>query len=94
MRARREKMRDHSYSVPMKFEITRDERMPELKEGGSPMIGRQVITVNRPFTLPEPEQFMLLHWDKEEYGYFMIGKGSPFGQHVFHHRPHGNRRGG
>ena len=41
------------------------------------MIGRQVITVNRPFTLPELEQFMLLHWDREEYGYFMIGKPTP-----------------
>lgn len=41
------------------------------------MIGRQVITVNRPFTLPELEQFMLFHWDREEYGDFMIGKPTP-----------------
>jgi len=31
------------------------------------MIGRQVIKVNRVFTLEELEQFMQEHWDKEQY---------------------------
>jgi len=38
------------------------------------MIGRQVILTNRAFTLQELEQFMQEHWDKEQYGNFMIGK--------------------
>ena len=38
------------------------------------MIGRQVITVNKTFTLQELEQFMQANWDKEQYGNFRIGK--------------------
>ena len=38
------------------------------------MIGRQVILTNRAFTLQELEQFMQEHWDKEQYGSFMIGR--------------------
>ena len=38
------------------------------------MIGRQVITVNKPFTLQELEQFMQENWDKENYSDFRIDK--------------------
>ncbi|MCR5576681.1 MAG: hypothetical protein K6F56_06695 [Oscillospiraceae bacterium] len=38
------------------------------------MIGRQVITVNRAFTLQELEQFMQENWDKEQYNSFKLGK--------------------
>ncbi len=38
------------------------------------MIGRQVILTNKAFTLRELEQFMQEHWDKEQYGNFMIGR--------------------
>lgn len=37
------------------------------------MIGRQVITINKAFTLEELEQFMQENWDKEQYGNFRIG---------------------
>ena len=38
------------------------------------MIGRQSITVNRPFTLEELEQFMQENWDKEQFSSFTVGK--------------------
>ena len=38
------------------------------------MIGRQVITVSKSFTLQELEQFMQENWDKEQYSDFRIGK--------------------
>ncbi len=38
------------------------------------MIGRQVITINKTFTLQELEQFMQANWDKEQYGNFRIGR--------------------
>jgi len=38
------------------------------------MIGRQVILTNKAFTLQELEQFMQEHWDKEQYGNFIIGR--------------------
>lgn len=41
------------------------------------MIGRQVITVNRSFTLKELEQFMAQNWNKAEYNDFFIGKPTP-----------------
>lgn len=41
------------------------------------MIGRQVITVNRSFTLKELEQFMAQNWNKTEYNSFFIGKPTP-----------------
>ena len=38
------------------------------------MIGRQVITVSKSFTLQELEQFMQANWDKEQYSDFRLGK--------------------
>ena len=38
------------------------------------MIGRQVIVVNKAFTLQELEQFMQENWNKEEYSDFRIDK--------------------
>ena len=38
------------------------------------MIGRQVITISKPFTLQELEQFMQENWDKEQYSDFRLGK--------------------
>lgn len=38
------------------------------------MIGRQVITVKKAFTLQELEQFMQENWDKEQYSNFRLGK--------------------
>ena len=38
------------------------------------MVGRQVILTNRAFSLEELEEFMQEHWDKEQYGDFMIGR--------------------
>ena len=38
------------------------------------MIGRQVIVINKTFTLQELEQFMQENWDKEQYNDFGIGK--------------------
>ncbi len=38
------------------------------------MIGRQVITINKTFTLQELEQFMQENWDKEQYSNFRLGK--------------------
>ena len=38
------------------------------------MIGRQVITVSKSFTLQELEQFMQTNWDKEQYSDFRLGK--------------------
>ena len=38
------------------------------------MVGRQVITVNRDFTLEELEQFMQANWDKSRFSDFRIGK--------------------
>ena len=38
------------------------------------MIGRQVITVNKTFTLEELEQFMQANWDKSRFSDFRIGK--------------------
>ena len=38
------------------------------------MIGRQVITVSKSFTLQELEQFMQTNWDKELYSDFRLGK--------------------
>lgn len=34
------------------------------------MIGRQVIVINKTFTLQELEQFMQENWDKEQYNDF------------------------
>lgn len=38
------------------------------------MIGRQVITVSKTFTLQELERFMQENWDKEQYCDFRLGK--------------------
>ena len=38
------------------------------------MIGRQVITINKTFTLQELEQFMQENWDKEQFSDFRLGK--------------------
>ena len=38
------------------------------------MVGRQVIAVNRAFTLQELEQFMQENWDKEQFSNFRLGK--------------------
>ena len=38
------------------------------------MVGRQVIAVNRAFTLRELEQFMQENWDREQFGSFTLGK--------------------
>lgn len=38
------------------------------------MVGRQVIVVNKAFTLQELEQFMQENWNKEEYSDFRIDK--------------------
>ena len=45
-----------------------------LTKGGCGMIGRQVIVINKTFTLQELEQFMQENWDKEQYNDFGIGK--------------------
>ncbi len=41
------------------------------------MIGRQVITVTKAFTLRELAQFMEASWDREQYGGFKVGKPTP-----------------
>ena len=41
------------------------------------MIGRQVITTDRSFTLEELDAFMKEHWDTEVYNSFKIGKPTP-----------------
>ena len=38
------------------------------------MVGRQVIKTNRAFTLHELAEFMELHWDREKYCNFVIGR--------------------
>lgn len=38
------------------------------------MIGRQVIKVNKPFTLEELEGFMQAYWDTKNYNFFLKGK--------------------
>ena len=38
------------------------------------MVGRQVLTINKAFTLNELEQFMQENWNKEEYSDFRIDK--------------------
>ena len=38
------------------------------------MIGRQVIPVKDPLTLQELAQIMEEHWDREQYGSFVIGR--------------------
>lgn len=38
------------------------------------MIGRQVITINKPFTLEELAQFMEKNWDTEQFSKFKVGK--------------------
>lgn len=41
------------------------------------MVGRQVLVVNKAFSLEELEQFMQENWDKEQYGNFKIGRPTP-----------------
>lgn len=38
------------------------------------MIGRQVLLINKAITLQELEQIMQEHWDKEQYGSFVIDR--------------------
>ena len=43
-------------------------------QGGTDMIGRQVIPINKTITLEELEQIMERNWDKEQYGRFRLGR--------------------